>query len=381
MVFGEFTKLTMFNIMNIFSILNKYIFKSISSGLILSVMMFLTLDVLIGFIQQINAVGKGDFTIGSAVFFTLLSIPAKIYGMFPLSSVVGVMIGLGALAARSELVVMQSAGISRLKIAWLAVVTLVIWLVPIALMGEYIVPSTALKAESYRSTKLNKDTGLGENTGVWIRDGNIIFNAQPINNGVTEDLDNIVMNNVTVYELDDKLQVIKVSKAESAIHKGNSWELNKLEVTQFLDSGIATEIIDKKSWESRIKPNILNIASARPKDLSVRDILKFKKFQSEKENTPIKYDIALWSKLSYPLLVIATALTGLPFLFGLLRSGGFGQRLLIGVLLGIVFYLLKWTLLNVAEVFHIHPFVVTALPSVIILLFIIWLLQAQQKKN
>ncbi len=66
-----------------FSTLNRYIFKSISSGLFLSVMMFLTLDVMIGFIQQINAVGKGDFTIGSAVFFTLLNIPGKIFGMFP----------------------------------------------------------------------------------------------------------------------------------------------------------------------------------------------------------------------------------------------------------------------------------------------------------
>lgn len=364
-----------------FSTLNRYIFKSISSGLILSVMMFLTLDILIGFIQQINVVGKGDFTIGSAVFFTLITIPSKIYGMFPLSSVVGVMIGLGALAARSELVVMQSSGISRLKIAWLTIMTLIIWLVPISFMGEYVVPSTTLKAESYRNSKLNKDTGLGANTGVWIRDGNIIFNAQPINNNNDNGVNNIIMNHVTVYELDDKLQVIKVSKAEKAIHHGKSWELYNLEVTEFVDSGVATQLIEKQSWDSRIEPNILNIASARPKDLSIRDILKYKKFKADKENTPIKYNIALWSKFSYPLLVIATALTGLPFLFGLLRSGGFAQRLLIGVVLGIVLYLLKWTLLGAAEVFHIHPFIVTALPSSVILLWVLWLLHLQQKKN
>ena len=364
-----------------FLTINRYIFKSISSGLLLSILMFLTLDILIGFIQQINSVGRGDFTIGSAILFTILNVPSKIYGMFPLSSVVGVMIGLGALAARSELVVLQSAGISRLKIAWLTIMTLIIWLVPISLMGEYIVPSTYLKAESYKNSKINKDVGLGVNTGVWIRDGNIIFNAEPINNSKSSGAKNITMNNVTVYELDGRLQVIKVSKAEKAIHHGESWDLYKLEVTEFVESGVATQQIEKQSWESRIEPSILNIASSRPKDLSIRDILKFKKFQTKKENTPIKYDVALWSKFSYPLLVIATALTGLPFLFGLLRSGGFGQRLLIGVVLGIALYLLKWTLLGAAEVFHIHPFLVTALPSSLIMFIVLWLLHMQQKRN
>ncbi len=367
--------------MNIFSTLNRYIFKSISSGLILSVLMFLTLDILIGFIQQINAVGKGDFTIGSAVFYTLITIPEKVFEMFPLSSVVGVMIGLGALAAQSELVVIQSAGISRIKIAWLTILSLLIWLIPISLIGEYIVPSTFLKAESYRNSKINKDIGLGANTGVWIRDGNVIFNAQPIGNNYDENDDNITMNNVTVYELDEKLQVVKVSKAEKAIHQGKSWELHNLEVTEFVDTGVVTHIINKQIWESRIEPNILSIASSRPKNLSIRDIIKYKKFQSSKENTPLKYDIALWSKFSYPLLVIATALTGLPFLFGLLRSGGFGQRLLIGVVLGIVLYLLKWALLNMAEVFSIHPLIVTALPSSIILFLVLWYLGLKQKKN
>jgi len=366
--------------MIIFSTLNKYIFKSISSGLILSVLMFLTLDVLIGFIQQINSVGKGEFTVGSALFFTVLTIPSKIYEMFPLSSVVGVMIGLGALAARSELVVMQSAGISRLKIARLTILTLVIWLIPLSLVGEYVVPSTFLKAESYRNSKINKDMGLGANTGVWIRDGNIIFNAQPINNSV-KDKENITMNNVTVYELDDRLQVIKVSKAEKAIHYDNSWELYNLEVTEFVEAGVETQFIEKQTWKSRIEPNILNIASTRPKNLSIRNILKYKNFQEHKEGTPIKYDLALWSKFSFPLLVIATALTGLPFLFGLLRAGGFGQRLLIGVVLGIVFYLLKWTLLNAADVFSIHPFVVTALPSSLIMFVVLWLLHVQQKRT
>ncbi|MBL4773656.1 MAG: LPS export ABC transporter permease LptG [Alcanivoracaceae bacterium] len=363
-----------------FTTLNNYIFRSISLGIALAIMMFLTLDLLIGFIQQINAVGKGDFTIGSALFYTMLTIPNRIFDNFPVSCVVGVMIGLGALAASSELVIIQSIGISRLKMAVLTIVVLIIWLIPMSLMGEFVVPVAKLTAESFRHAKINKDVGLGANSGIWIRDGNIIFNAKPIGGVYDAPNKNIIMNDVTVYELDDNLQVIKVSKAEKAIHKGKSWEMYKLEVTEFVESGVNTRFLKEQIWPSRIEPEILSIIDSRPKYLSIRDILKYKKFQKHKENIPIKYDIALWSKFSYPLLVIATALTGLPFLFGLLRSGGFGQRLLIGVVLGIVLYLVNRTLLNVGEVFHVHPIIVTTLPSTVILFVVLLYLRLQKKK-
>ena len=362
-----------------FSTLNRYIYKSISSGLLLSVSMFSTLLVLLGFIQQINVVGRGDFTVGSAVFYTLLTLPSIIVDFFPVSSVVGVMIGLGALAANSELVVMQSSGYSRLKIAKITIVALIIWLIPISLMGEYVVPPLKLMGESYKSTKISKDVGLGLNSGVWIRDGNVIFNATPVGNSYDSKNNNIVMNDVTVYELDESLQVIKVSKAKKATHLIDSWELENIEVTEFVTEGVKTQIFEKQIWPSRIKPEILSITHARPKYLSMRDIIKYKKFQASKENIPAKYDVHLWSKIFYPLIVIATAVTGLPFLFGLLRSGGFGQRLLIGVTLGIILYYVNRIFLNMGEVYHINPIIITGLPSAIILFSVLWLLKIQKQ--
>lgn len=362
-----------------FSTLNKYIFKNISSGLIIAITMFLALPVIIGFIQQIHVVGRGDFTMGSAVFYTMLTIPNIIFDYFPVSAVVGVVIGLGAMAANSELVVIQSAGVSRLKMAGITIVTLLIWLLPMSLMGEFVVPPARLLAESYKSTKMNTDVGLGLNSGVWIRDGNVIFNATPIGNVYDIKNKNIVMSDVTVYELDERLQVVKVSKAETARHKGNSWELKNLEVTEFVKSGVITQTIENKIWPSRIEPEILSITDARPKYLSIRNILKYKKFHQDKQDIPAKYDIALWSKYSYPIIVIATVLSGLPFLFGLLRSGGFGQRLLIGVMLGLVLFLFNKMLFNVGEVFLVHPFIVTTLPSTIIIFVSLWYLSLKKK--
>jgi lipopolysaccharide export system permease protein len=358
-----------------FTSLNKYIIKSISSGIVLSSSVFLALLVLIGFIQQMSSVGKGTYTISGALFYTLLNIPSNIYDTFPVSGVVGVMIGLGGLAASSELVVIQTVGISRLKIAWVTIMTLVLWLIPLTIVGEYIVPPAKIMAESYKRAKVSKDIGVGVNTGVWIRDGNVIFNATPVGNVYDIRNKNIVMNDVTVYELDDNLQVVKVSKAEKARHVGASWLLSNIEVTEFIDSGVTTKLLKTQSWPSRIEPEILSITHSRPKHLSVRDIVKYKNFQTDKISTPIKYDIALWSKLTYPLLVLAIALSGLPFIFGLVRSGGFGQRLLIGMMLGMILYYLNRILLNMGEVFHVYPMFITAIPAAAIMLLVLFYLK------
>jgi lipopolysaccharide export LptBFGC system permease protein LptF len=148
-------------------------------------------------------------------------------------------------------------------------------------------------------------------------------------------------------------------------------EAGVIEVTEFIETGVTTKILETQSWPSRIEPEILSITHSRPKHLSIRDIIKYKNFQTDKISTPIKYDIALWSKLTYPLLVIAIALSGLPFIFGLVRSGGFGQRLLIGMMLGMILYYLNRILLNMGEVFHVYPVFVTALPASIILLLVL----------
>ncbi len=54
----------------------------------------------------------------------------------------------------------------------------------------------------------------------------------------------------------------------------------------------------------------------------------------------------------------------LAFVFGSLRSGGAGGRLMIGVLVGLSYYLASETLANSGQVFDLNPILVTWLPSV-----------------
>ena len=53
----------------------------------------------------------------------------------------------------------------------------------------------------------------------------------------------------------------------------------------------------------------------------------------------------------------------LAFVFGSLRTGGAGARLMIGVVIGLAYYLASEMLANSGQVFNLNPAVVAWLPS------------------
>jgi lipopolysaccharide export system permease protein len=57
----------------------------------------------------------------------------------------------------------------------------------------------------------------------------------------------------------------------------------------------------------------------------------------------------------------------MPFVFGALRSGGLGQRLVTGMLLGIGFYFVNRTAGSLGEVYGLNPAMTALLPSVLLL--------------
>ena len=61
--------------------------------------------------------------------------------------------------------------------------------------------------------------------------------------------------------------------------------------------------------------------------------------------------------------VIVVTLLALPFVFGPLRTTGAGTRTVVGVLLGVVFFLITRTIENGGQLFNANPAVVGWLPT------------------
>ena len=64
----------------------------------------------------------------------------------------------------------------------------------------------------------------------------------------------------------------------------------------------------------------------------------------------------------------------LAFVFGSLRSGGTGSRLVIGVVVGLAYYLVSEMLANSGQVFNLNPAVVNWLPISVLCLITLFAL-------
>ena len=79
-----------------------------------------------------------------------------------------------------------------------------------------------------------------------------------------------------------------------------------------------------------------------------------------------QYESEIWNRASRTLTVLVMPVLALAFVFGSLRSGGAGGRLVIGVVIGLAYYLASETLANSGQVFNLNPVVVNWLPFIVL---------------
>ncbi len=100
-----------------FGVLDRYIGKTIFTTIMMTLFMLVSLSGIIKFVDQLKKAGQGNYDALGAGMYTLLSVPKDIQIFFPMAALLGALLGLGMLAQRSELVVMQASGFTRMQVA------------------------------------------------------------------------------------------------------------------------------------------------------------------------------------------------------------------------------------------------------------------------
>ncbi|MCK8242072.1 LptF/LptG family permease, partial [Erwinia amylovora] len=91
--------------------------KTIFNTIMATLFMLVSLSGIIKFVDQLRKTGQCEYTVLGAGLYTLLSVPKDIEIFFPMAALLGALLVLGTLAQRSELVVMQASGFTRMQIA------------------------------------------------------------------------------------------------------------------------------------------------------------------------------------------------------------------------------------------------------------------------
>jgi lipopolysaccharide export system permease protein len=341
-----------------FSILDLYIARTLLSTTALSLSVLTGLSMLIRFIEQMKQVGRGSYDMTVAAVYIILSFPREIEQFFPMATLIGGLIGMGILASNSELVVMQSAGLSRWNIINSAMKSALVMVLFVMALGEWVSPVTEAMAKEIRTQAISGGSLFSSDRLVWAKDGNNFVS-------IGEVVDKDKLREVSIYEFDQELQLTLITSAEKANFNDDSWQLNKVSYTKLAEGDISVDKVEKAIWRSSLTPDKLGVVTVKPEALSIRGLNDYVNYLQNNSQDPGRYKLALWRKMLQPLTVGVMLLTALSFIFGPLRSVTMGARVILGVLTGFGFFIANEVFGPLSLVYQLPPFLGALLPSLL----------------
>jgi lipopolysaccharide export system permease protein len=305
---------------------------------------------------------RGDYQTPRVILYTLLRLPQLAVEMLPVATLIGSLLGLGALAANSEIIVMRSAGLSIRKLATMVSVTGFVLLVITALLGEFIGPPLDYFARNMRleARFQQDDDRLGNAT--WVRDGPVILHLERVSS-------EFEFGSIYMFLLNEDNGLASIARAEnSGIDKDDQWILENLRETRFEDDGVQVVESSLAIETFNIDAEVLGISLVKPQSLSGRGLMSYVSYLKRNSLDARRYETELWYRIARTATVLIMPVLALAFVFGSLRTGGAGARLMIGVAIGLAYYLASEMLANSGQVFNFDPAVIAWLPSAILAL-------------
>ena len=349
-----------------------------------TLLVLMVLLIILGFSEFMIQVGKltEDYTLTKGVLYTVLKLPVFAYEIFPVAILIGTLIGLGGLANHAELTILRVTGWSIRRI-FIGVMksALLLWLI-VAVMGEWIAPASEGFAKKMRSEALHQNFSIGASEDFWMRDGEkVIHVGQVITDSQFYD--------VSIYQVQSgaltefwQAKTARFSQKEQqwhlydVVHKQLNWvaietpqaPINKL--MDFKEMATGSMPVDLP-----VTPTLISTLNVETRYMGVLDLWQYIQFLEVNALDAEPYKLAFWRKMVMPLMMIGMISLVFPLIFGSQRQVSIGQRIFVGIIIGMSFNLLNQIFGNLSVVYQFPAILGAFLPSLVLLLVAWWLLK------
>lgn len=332
-----------------------YLAKTVIINSLLVLLVLTALASVINFVGEIHSLSS-TYTLAEAARFTVFKIPGGMYDMFTVAVLLGALLGLGELAGHNELTVMRVAGVSVARLGLSTMVGGVVLAVICVLLGELVVPTTEQLAEDRRAELVSARTNVLGAGGIWAKDGASFVNVRSMSN-------RHMARGVFVYDVTPDRQLAKVTYANSAVFAAQPPELHAVHGTTLSVDGSTEFHTQSEPWQTSLNPNIISLFALQASSLSAAGLYEYIDYLRANHLDEARYVAEFWDHVARPVALLLMLLLSLPFVFGPLRSSSTGQRMLVGMLIGIGFYIFNTIFMQTGVVFGLDPFVTAWLPT------------------
>jgi lipopolysaccharide export system permease protein len=345
------------------SVLARYIGRSILAFTLMTMSVLMILFGVYLFADEQSSIGEGSYTVVDALVYAVLNLPNSIFGLLPLGALIGSLLGLANLARGSELAVMRAAGVSTLRLALWAGATGVLLAGAAWVIGDYIAPPLEQYALQQKTFARFKEISLVGNQGAWAKDGNLFVSVQ------RQTTDN-QFGGVYVFRFNQDRSLESAARAASAEAAAKHWILHGYVETRHeaRDDGDYFFVNRASTHElsTSLSADFLGLGAKAPETLPGRVLFDMIRHLNANGLDASMFEIALWSRIARTVAIVFFVVLAVPFALGSTRSGSANVRIVIGVLVGVGFFLFAMTMENGASVFNLPPLLVAWLPTLLL---------------
>ncbi len=354
------------------NLLDRYVIRMFAGVILLVLISGVGISVVADLSDRIDEIFKNDVPAGVILdYYRYLSLQLA-YEISPVAVLVTTLIIFGVLSKTNEITAAKSLGISLFRLAIPAVVAAIL----IAILGGFL-QTTILPATNEKVAQL-KDRIKGRTAARSYRradrqwlfgQGRYIYNYQNY-----ED-ENKQLNNLQVFEFDDRGSLTRRLHSDSARYLGDAWLFEKGWVRAFEDN----EVLEYRSFDQPVIDYYPETPDYFESEYKLPDAMNYAELRQHIQEVEASgqavpdLEVELHKKISLPFASIVMALVALPFSFRLGRKGtlyGVG----IGIVLGMVFFSMLAFTSTLGETGALPPLVAVWSPNIAFMILSLYLI-------
>lgn len=314
-------------------ILRRYLAKEIFASTFFVFAVLVTLFAFFDLIHELGELGRGTYTVGKILAFVSLGVPGHVYELFPIAALIGTLVALAQMVAHYEFTVMRVSGLSLQRISLIVLQTGLVFVALSFIFGEFIAPPAERLAQKLRLQATKAVIAQEFRSGLWVKDAMSFVNVREV-------LPDTKLADIKIYEFDSSWRLRTITYAKTGEYQSeNRWQLTDVTQTKFESEGVAVVRLAKAHWFSVLHPDILNVLLVVPEQMSSWALYFYMQHLKDNKQKTTRYEIALWSKLAYPLATLVMMMLALPFSSLHARMGGLSSKIFAGIMIGLAFHL------------------------------------------
>ena len=178
--------------------------------------------------------------------------------------------------------------------------------------------------------------------------------------------------------MNEARELQSVTRAQSAIPRGDGWELQQAETSYIDADAVVAETSNRLEYSGGLSRDLLRVLMIDPHRMSTGDLNAYLEFLDDNQLEANTERLFFWQKTLAPLTIVIMSLLAFPFLLGSQRQANTGQRLLTGIVLGLAFVVIDRLVFQLGNQMQINALAVAAFPNLLFLGLALYLLNRRQ---